>query len=166
MYTADLENQLILPDIADQMAQYVSIQLDIDDTKVKAACIVAQNIDIRRIIGKYNLLRCIDQGPTASDADKELKALLIPPLCYYTYARCLLMFQGTFTDSGYVLESSETEPRNAAKSVSKEMKGIAETLMMDVTDFLKLEDPSTESPSSKATPRVRVFGGKENRASN
>ena len=166
MYNANLENQLIIPDIANAMVDYVSIQLDIDESKVKAACIVAQNIDIKRIIGKDNLERCIGQDTETPSADQELKALIIPPLCYYTYSRLLLMFQGVFTDSGYALESTETEPRNAAKSVSKEMKGIAETLMIEVTDFLKLESPGTEPSSSKLTPRVRIFGGKENRASN
>lgn len=169
MYTSQLENQLIISDIVDVMTQYVSIQLDIDETRVKAACIVAQNVDIRRLIGKVNLERCqghedLDPVP---EADANLKELIIPPLCYYTYSRLLLMFQGNYTDSGYTLESEETEARNAAKSVSKEMKGIAATLMEDVLEFLEKENPNDETvDGAKRTPRVRVFGGKECRASN
>ena len=166
MYTSQTENELIVSDIADVMQDYVSIQLDIDNTKVKAAALVAQKIDIKRIIGKDNILRCMDITQDSSDADKELRDLIIPPLCYYTYSRCLLMFQGTFSDSGYILESDEVEARNAAKSVSKEMKGIAESMMLDVIEFLEKESPGVEIDEKKLTPRIKVFGGKENRASN
>lgn len=166
MYSSVTENQLILPDIAAAMQDYVSIQLDIDDTKVKAGALVAQNIDIKRLIGKANLVRLVKQELTTKD--RELKALIIPPLCYFTYSRCLLMFQGILTDSGYVIEgSNEAETRNAAKSVSKEMKGIAETFMQDVMEFLEEESPNDrEIKKENMTPRIRVFGGKENRASN
>lgn len=168
MYSAKAENQLILPEIAEAMQDYVSIQLDIDNTKIKAASLVAQNIDIKRLIGKENLQRCIGQESTASVKDKELLALIIPPLCYFTYARCLKMFQGILTDSGYIIEgSNEAETRNAAKSVSLEMKGIAETFMLDVMEFLEEESPNDpEVKPHNNTPRVRVFGGEECRGSN
>jgi hypothetical protein len=162
MYEANLENQLIVVDIVDVMSQYVSIQIDIDETKVKAAELVAQNVDIERIIGSTNLGRAINPSDTE---DEELRELLIPPLCYYTYARCLRMFQGTFTDSGYTT-STETVERNSAKSVANEMRSIAETLMCKVVEFLKVEDPNTEAQEKKIKPSVRVFGGKEFRGSN
>lgn len=165
MYTSQTENQLIVPDIADAMQDYVSIQLDIDSTRVKASALVAQNLDIKRLIGKDNLARLID-NEDPSEADETLKELIIPALCYFTYSRLLLLFQGNYTDSGYVLESDETEARNAAKSVAKEMKGVAESMMIEVMEFLEKESPGDQIDESKLTPRIRVFGGCERRASN
>lgn len=162
MYSSKLENQLIISDIADIMQDYVSIQLDIDNTKIKAAAIVAQNIDIKRVIGKDNLDRCIEPS---TDDDKDLLELLIPPLCYFTYYRCLKMFQGTFTDSGYTTET-EAEERNTAKSVANEIKSIAETFMLEVVEYLREEDPETEVTTDNNHTRIRVFGGCEARGSN
>lgn len=165
MYNSFAENELIIPDIADVMADYTSIQLDIDERKIKAALLVAQRVDVKKIIGKANIDRVTRQEDDASDADKALLQSLIPPLCYYTYARCLLMFQGVLTDSGYIVEGeNEAETLNNARSQAKQIKGVAEDLMQDVIEFLEKENPSnTDVDSSKLTPRVRVFGGKESR---
>lgn len=161
MYSSNLENSLILPDIVDQMTNYVSLQPDIDETKIKAAAIIAQRIDIQKVIGKLNIERCIESSDTY---DAELKALIVPPLCYYTYSRLLKGFQGTFTDSGYSTDQ-EAEERNTAKSVSNEMSAIAETFMSDVIDFLEdEEDPVVDE--TKLVSRIRVIGGVERRASN
>lgn len=167
MYTSDLENQLIFPDITDQMQQYVSIQQDIDDTRVKAAALIAQNIDIERIIGEDNLARVIvsETNTEIVGEDLKLKRLLAAPLCYYTYSRLLISFQGNYTDSGYENDELAAQ-RNEAKSVSKEMKGVAEAFMQKVIKFLETENPSTPADSTKLTPRIRVFGGKESRSSN
>ena len=167
MYSATAENQLILPDIADAMQDYTSIQLDIDNSKIKAAALVAQKIDIKRLIGKENLARVIDQADDASTADKELLALMIPPLCYFTYSRCLLMFHGVLTDSGFIVEGdNEAETRNNAKSQAKEIKGVAESLMLEVMEFIEAEEPGDQLDKKKLTPRIRVFGGLEHRGSN
>ena len=176
MYNGINENALILPDIADALKDYCSIQFDIDDTKCKAAELIAQTIDIKRIIGADNLSRVIED-PTGervmTTADKELQALIIPPLCWYTYSRLLLLFHTTFTDSGLVSATDDgAEERNAAKSLAKECKGVAETLMIDVMDFLEEEaenDPAIEDSGltgKSLTPRIRVFGGSESRGSN
>lgn len=163
MQNVKLTNQLIVSDIATTMLDYVSLQPDIDKTKIDAAAIVAQNIDIKRIIGKDNLLRCI--APTA-DADKELEELIIPTLCYFTYARLLKMFQGTFTDSGYIKEG-EAIDINMAKSTAAQMSVIAESYLQEAVDFLKLENPNDENVSEEnINPRIRSFGGKESRGSN
>jgi len=163
MLNTTLENQLILIDIADVMADYVSLQLDIDDTKVKAAAIIAQNIDIKRLIGNTNLQRCIN--PSTSE-DNALRDLIVAPLCYFTYSRLIKSFQGTFTDSGYITES-ESVDRNIAKSTANEMSTIAETLMEEVITFLEAEDSNdTKVKGEDINPRIRVFGGEENRASN
>ena len=168
MYKANLENRLISSEISDLMQDYVSIQLDIDDTKIRAAALVAQEIDITRVITKANLDRVVGldiYDDTVLAADLELFNLLIAPWSYYTYARCLTMFQGTFTDSGYTVEA-EAESRQAAKSVGQEMKAIGDSFMLLVTDYLEKEDPNTEADDEKLSPRIRTFGGKENRASN
>ena len=59
MYSLGLENRLISSDIAEMMQDYVSIQLDIDNTKIKAAALVAQEMDIKRVIGDANLDRVV-----------------------------------------------------------------------------------------------------------
>ena len=166
MYSSRLENQLIFPDIADVMEQYVSIQRDIDEIRIKAASLIAQNIDIERVIGADNVARVIEkEGEVIEGADLELKNLLEAPLSYYTYSRLLLSFQGNYTDSGFEVDQLAVS-RNEAKSVSKEMKGIGEAFMQKVIDFLEAENPNTEASGSKLTPRIRVFGGRECRASN
>lgn len=168
MHRANLENRLISSEITDLMQDYVSIQLDIDDTKIKAAALVAQDIDIKRVITKANLDRVLQldiYDEDASQADIDLYELLVAPWCYYTYARCLTMFQGTFTDSGYATEA-EAESRQAAKSVGQEMKAIGDSFMIAVVEFLESEDPNTPADDEKLSPRIRAFGGKENRASN
>lgn len=168
MYDVGLENKLISSDIAEIMQDYVSIQLDIDNTKIKAAALVAQSIDITRVITKVNLDRVIGldiYDDSVPSQDLALRELLLAPWCYYTYARCLTMFQGTFTDSGYATEA-EAESRNAAKSVGQEMKAIGDSFMLQVVEFLESEDPNTEADDEKLSPRIRTFGGRENRASN
>lgn len=163
MFDANLENQLIIVDIAQAMVDYVSLQPDIDGQKAQAAAIVAQKIDIQRVIGKANVERCINP---VSPADESLKSLVVPALCYFTYARMLKMFQGTFTDGGYVIDGEATE-RNVAKSTANEMSSIAEVFLKDVTDFLEIETPNDVAvDSKKINPRVRVFGGQESLASN
>ena len=162
MFRALAENQLILPDIADVLQDYTSIQVDIDSTKIKAAALIAQNIDIKRLIERENLDRVIGISKDSSEADRALLQLIIPPLCYFTYSRCLLMFQGVLTDSGYIVEAGEEAvSRNAAKALSTEIKGIAETLMQDVIDFLEDERPGEQLDDRYLTPRIRVFGGEE-----
>ena len=126
MYNVNLENRLITPEIADLMQDYVSLQLDIDNAKIKAAALVAQEIDLTRIISKANVDRIVAldvYDDNAAPADLTLYNLIIAPLCYYTYSRCLTMFQGTFTDSGYAIET-EAESRSGAKEVAGEKRKI------------------------------------------
>ena len=168
MYDSNLENSLIIVDIVNKMVDYVSVQPDLDESKAKSAEIVAQRLDLARLIGKDNVSRCVEvpQGTELTGADLELRNLVIPPLVYFTYARLLKMFQGTFTDSGFALEVG-AEDRGNSKSAAAEMNSIAETFMEDVFDFLESEDPSDENVKPEnITPRVRRFGGKESRSSN
>ena len=167
MYSANNENQLILPNIDLALQDYVSIQLDIDNTRIKAAALLAQNVDLRRLIGKENVSRLVETFDNElSESDEELLDLIIPSYCYFTYSRLLLTFHGSYTESGYTNEELSAV-RNEAKSVSKEMKAIAESLMEDAFEFLRKENPNdVEVDESKLTPRIRVFGGCENRASN
>jgi hypothetical protein len=165
MYSLDNQNSLIVEDMAQVMLDYASIQQDIDETKMNAAALIAQKLDIGKVIGKPNLLRCVDPQ-TASDT--ELRELVIHALCFYTYSRLLRMFAGTFTDSGYVI-SSEATDKNVAKSVALEYSAIAEVYLTEVLDFLKIENEGIEDElvrPEKLTSSIRVFGGVENRASN
>lgn len=168
MYNLGLENRLIEPEITDLLQDYVSIQIDIDITKVKAAALVAQEIDIKRVIGQANLDRVIQldiYDEATPEADLNLRNLLLAPWCYYTYARCLSMFQGTFTDSGFAIEEGAAS-KDTAKAVANEMKGIGDSFMNAVVEFLHTEDPNTVADDEKLTPRIRAFGGQERRASN
>jgi len=154
---------MCIRDSADALLDFVRLQPDIDETKVKAAELVAQKLDIQRLIGKDNVQACIN--PQTAD-DILLRELVIPSLCYFTYARLLKMFQGTFTESGYTTEA-EGEDRNTAKSVAAEMSSIAEAFMGDVFEFLEETTPNDEDVKPEnLTPKIRVFGGKESRASN
>lgn len=163
MYNVNLENQLILVDIVDRMGDYVSLQPDIDESKVKAASIIAQNIDVQRVIGEANVQRAISPQDAA---DEALKELLIPAICYFTYSRLLKMFQGVMTDGGLVVEEEATNT-DISKSVSNEHAAVAEVFLQRAVDYLKEEDQNDENVKEDLiTPRIRVFGGKENRASN
>jgi len=160
MYRASNENQLMVENIVDVMVDYTSIQPDIDESKVKAACLVAQNIDIKRVIKKDNLERCIN--PEA-EADEDLLSLVIPALCHFTYFRMLKMFPGTLTDSGFIIDKEATD-KDVAKEVASHWRATAESFMEDVIDFLDGENDD-DVDSTKKTPQIRVFGGEENRDS-
>jgi len=157
MYNVDLENSLIIIDIADTIADLCSIQLDVDNKKLKAAELIVQRVDLARLIGKANVERCVDP---VEDADIALKELITLPLCYFTYSRCLEMFNGEMTDSGF--EVAEGASLKGADKANGVYYGLAETLMADVFDFLELETPNdTQVKPENLTPKIRVMGGKE-----
>tara|TARA_R110000744_G_scaffold89378_1_gene173821 strand:+ start:762 stop:1259 length:498 start_codon:yes stop_codon:yes gene_type:complete len=165
MNSIDLENSLISPDVCDLMQDRISIQLDIDQTRVKAAAHIAQTVDLGRVIGKANVQRCINP---ATEADETLKNLVIPAWLFYTNARMLKMFNGTLTDSGYIVsEDAERGAKQAAKD-AEESYGVAEVYLEVALDFLDAETPTAldDIDRTALTPRIRVFGGQENRGSN
>jgi hypothetical protein len=165
MNSIDLENSLILPDICDLMQDRLSIQLDIDQTRVKAAAHIAQTVDLARVIGKANVERCINPATTA---DETLRDLIVPSWIFYTHARMLKMFNGTLTDSGYVVsEDVERGAKQAAKDAD-ESYSVAEVYLESAMDFLDAETPTTTDDIDRTTltPKIRVFGGQENRGSN
>lgn len=166
MYRGVNEVKLLRPDIVDLLQDYTSIQLDIDEKRVKAAALIAQNIDIGRVISKEVLDRfiCVEESEL-SDEDLCIYEHLIPAWCYFTYSRLLLMFHGSFSDSGFEIDTEGTD-RNIAKSVSKEHKGVAEHYMEKVIECLPNSDCEKIHQKNKLVPRVRVFGGKERRSSN
>ena len=165
MNSISLENSLISPDVVDLMQDRISVQLDIDQTRVKAAAHIAQTVDLARVIGRANVERCINP---ATDADDTLKELVIPAWLFYTNARMLKMFNGTLTDSGYVVsEDAERGAKQAAKD-SEESYSVAEVYLELALDFLDSETPETSDDIDRTTltPKINVFGGQENRASN
>jgi hypothetical protein len=163
MNSIELENSLISPDVCDLMQDRISVQLDIDQTRVKAAAHIAQTVDLSRVIGVANVQRCINPQ---SDADDTLKALVIPAWLFYTNARMLRMFNGTLTDSGYVV-SEEASSKQASKDAD-ESYSVAEVYLELALDFLDAETPTASDDIDRTTltPKIRVFGGQENRGSN
>ena len=162
MYNSELENSLLLPDIADRLTDYVAVQEDINDTLIKAACLIAQKLDIIKIIKKENWDRCFEENV---GYEEDLFELVVPALCYFTYARCLRMFQGNLTDSGYSIEEA-TESIASTKATSHEFKSVGSEFLADVIEFLDNENPDNDVAEEHIVKRVRTFGGKENRASN
>ena len=114
MYNSELENQLILIDIKDALQDFVPIQFDISDTKLKAAQKLAIDLELTKFMSTDNIERCIDQDDDASDADKSLLSLIIPPLCHFTYSKLLTYFQGSLYDAGWT-----TEDQAASRADSK-----------------------------------------------
>lgn len=164
MNNVNLENNLISVDIVDLMQDYVSIQLDIDSTKIKAAANIAQTIDIFRVIGAANLERV--KNPL-NDSDDALRELVIPAWCYYTYSRTLKMFNGTLTDSGYIMsEDAERGAKQALKD-AEQAYSVAEVFMTGALDYIDAEsNVDINIDRDVLTPKIRVFGGGESRGSN
>jgi hypothetical protein len=165
MNNINLELSLIDPSVCDLLQDRVSVQLDIDQTRVKAAAHIAQTIDLARVIGKANVARCVDP---ATEADEALKLLVIPAWLFYTHSRLLKNFNGTLTDSGYVVtEDAERGAKQAAKD-AEESYSVAEVYLDLALDFLDEETPTATDDIDRQTltPRIRVFGGIENRANN
>ena len=75
MYSIDLENSLISPDIVNLMSERCSVQLDIDQTRIKSAAIVAQDIDLGEVLTKAQIERA--RNPQ-NEEDDELLELIIP----------------------------------------------------------------------------------------
>jgi len=169
MYNSNNTQKLIVVNIAQALIDYCSIQPDIDPSKIQAAELVVQQLDLKRLIGKANVDRCIDpvnRDPAPSEADLALRELVVPALCYFTYSRLLRMFPGTFTDSGFIIDK-EASDKAVTANVSNEHAAIAESFMKEVFEFLESETPNDkEVKPDNLTPRIRTFGGKEFRASN
>lgn len=169
MYNPENTKKLIVVNISQVLIDYTSIQCDIDESKIQSAELIAQMIDLKRLIGAENVTRCIDpvnRTGTIPIEDINLRELVLPVIAYFTYSRLLRMFPGTFTDSGYVIEK-EASDRNVTTAVSNEYAGIAESFMDEVFTFLKAETKEDKKVQpDKLTPSIRVFGGQEFRASN
>jgi len=155
------EDSIIVEDVVATMEDYVSIQPDIDDTKIKSAWLVAQKIDMKRSISDEMWNKVLEpHNPT----DEALKYLVVQATCYFCYYRCLKMFQGTFTDSGFEIEQQATD-RNTAKSIANEFYSIGEVFLKDVLSYIEEKyGVSTADAQENLTPRIRVFGGEENRS--
>lgn len=162
MYNPELELSLLLPDIADRLSDYVGIQLDVDDTRIKAACLVAQDLDIKFVITNDNWDRCFEDTNENEDVEysEDLYKLVIPALCYFTYSRLVSMMQGSYSDSGMSVEAGALSI-GEAKSASKQYRAIGETYLGKVVDWLEGEDTTTEATMDKSILRVRAFGGSE-----
>lgn len=168
MYSSENENDLIVNDVVQTVRDYVGVQPDINEQKLKTCWWTAQELDVDRVLCKLEpnwMERCLNP---VTVADKKLKRLLIPALSNYCYARALGRHQGTLTDGGYMVDKEATD-LNTAKSSSNNFKADAEEFMTKVINFLASENPNTTTDTeakAKLTPNVRVIGGEERRASN
>lgn len=168
MYNSENENDLIVNDVVQVVRDYVGVQPDINDQKLKSCWWTAQELDVDRVLCKIEpnwKERCLE---TATPADEKLKRLLVPALANYCYARALGRHQGTLTDGGYMVEKEATD-LNTSKSASNNFKADAEEFMVKVINFISSENPNTskdEDAKAKLTPSIRVIGGQEWRASN
>ena len=161
MYDSNLENGLIDEYIVNLMSDYTSIQQDIDETRIKAAANIAQTQYIKKIIGKEAFARIIDVDESI-EADVELKRLVIPAWCFYTYYTLLTAFNGNYTDSGYDREN-EAENNNESRTTANYIKSIGRDFLQEVIDFLDAEKPSEQIDERKIVPTWRAMGGEENR---
>lgn len=160
------ESLLIFPDIADIMHDYVPIQLDIDTTKIKAAALLTQRLDLFRLIGQKWMdcvtipFECVgDVDALESDDARMVRQLLEAPYVYYTYSRLILLYNHAFTESGAVLEE-EAIDFNEAKKISNHWKSVAESLMEDVLHYIQcLDEPDKKICPSERVPGVIVIGG-------
>ena len=157
MYNPQNELKLLLPDIADRLTDYAGIQLDVDDTRIKSACLVAQDLDVKSTITEDNWNRCFSEDNSYSE---ELFDLVIPALCFFTYARIVSMMQGSYTDSGMTVEEGAISI-NEAKSAAKQYRAIGESYLGKVVTWLEDENGSTEATMDNSVRRVRSFGGEE-----
>lgn len=162
MYNPQNELALLLPDISDRMTDFVGIQLDVEDTRIKASCLVAQDLDIKFVITDANWNRCFEEidGETNPDYSEALYDLIIPVVCFFTYSRLVSMMQGNYTDSGMSVEEGALSI-NEAKSAAKQYRAIGESYLGKVVDWLEAENGSTEATMDKSVLRVRSFGGEE-----
>ena len=168
MYSIALEDRLILPDVRDVMADVASLQLDMDDQKIKGIALVAQDLDLKRILnsnGEDNLSRCINPQ---TDEDDTLRDLVIMPWIYYTYARCLKMTTGALTEAGCVVEKTVLDSKELIDEAYNTYYSIADAYMAGVIDHLNDETETDVDVVAEdvLVPRIRVFGGEENRSSN
>ena len=161
MYNIINETNLLLPDIAQRLGDYVGIQPDVDETRVKAASLVAQDLDLKPSMKTSNKIdnwsRCFEDGSNYSEA---LYDLVVPALCFFTYARLVTMFQANYTDSGTSVEEGSLTI-NEARSVSKQYRAIGESYLGEIIEFLKEESSDTEATMDTSVRRVRGFGGNE-----
>lgn len=158
-----LQDKLILSDIRENMLDYVSIQEDIDEDKLQSAMFLAQNVDLKKLIGKDNIERCIN--PT-TDQNIALKELVTPPLCYYAYSHLLTKFHASYTESGMTIEEVASTI-SEAKRVADELRSAARVFMDDVFEFFEEEgDPEDKVKEEKIMPKIFIAGGEERRGSN
>jgi len=156
------QNRIIIEDIVPAMIEWCSIQPDIDEAKVRAANVVAQKMDLESVIGATNIDRCVGLTISSPAQDIALKELLIPVICFYTFSRLLKLFPGTFTDSGYIVESGASD-KNITRHTANDFSDTAKVFLQDVLDFLAVESPQNEIEIAlNVKKRVRVIGGQEN----
>lgn len=157
MYNPENENRLLLPDISDRLEDYVGISRDADDTKIKAASLIASDLDIAFVITEENFQRCYEDDENYSE---ELFNLVVPALCFFTYSRLVELFQANYTDSGLATEEG-TLSNDEVKAASKRYRSVGEAYLQKVVKWLADEDSNTDATMDKSILRIRSFGGNE-----
>jgi hypothetical protein len=163
MYSLQAEERLISVDIVNILSDRCSIQLDIDPTRVKASALIAQDIDLGDVLTEAQIERA--RNPVTA-ADEVFRELVIPAWAFYTYARCISLNTGSFTDSGYVLEKEVGDIESILYKTEKSIISIAIKYLGKVLAFLDNETPDIPSTTPGIKLRIKTMGGEENRASN
>lgn len=164
MYSSENENDLIVTDVVQVMLDAVGLQQDINEVKCKNSWLIAQEVDMERILDKSTFDRC---RTPLTEQDNKLRRLVLKALSFYAYARLLKGNQGVFTDGGYTVEKEATNI-NATNSVYNYHYSLGDVYMTKIIDFLKLENPQLDNTKlkTKLVPRIRKVGGREHRGSN
>lgn len=78
------------------------------------------------------------------------------------------MFNGTLTDSGYIISEDAERALDVVRKAADEAYSVAEVYMQVLVEALDGETPdeSDDIDQGLFTPQIRVFGGAENRGSN
>ena len=164
MYRGINEQDLIIPDIVDVMVDYVPVQNDLDESVAKAAQLLAISLDIEPIIGEENVQRAIEPQ---DEMDDKLQSLLIPTTCYFTYSRLVGNFDGSFNDSGFNTDVDKDLIDHMGRQANK-WSSIGTASLVKAIKWLEEEGKTNETDlkPEKVTSGIRVFGGRESRASN
>jgi hypothetical protein len=133
MYNSNSDEKLISVDIVEIMHEKCSVQMDIGEDRIKASALIAQDLDLGSVMTDDQISRSRDPD---GEKDNALRDLVIPAWCFYTYARCIALNIGSFTESGYVVDK-DAKDMEILEKTEKSIVSIAHRYLDKVNEFLK-----------------------------